>query len=237
MPMALHAPSASRYADQALDWRTRATGMGGTAGIFAGVAFAALFTWHAVQPIIATPAPVVMNVAQPAAPPEPAQEVPEGPQQVEQQEQKPREQQDVIEPPRIFTPPVIQAPPPVEPVQAAEPVPETTAPKPMPAPPASRAASNAELTWEALLLAHLEKYRRYPGAARARNEQGVAHVTFRMNRQGQVLSSSLSRSSGYAALDRAALETLRRAQPLPAIPDDQPDPIELSVPVEFFVGR
>jgi len=65
----------------------------------------------------------------------------------------------------------------------------------------------------------------------------VVHVTFRMNRQGQVLSSSIARSSGSSALDRAALDTLRRAQPLPAIPDDRPDPLQLSVPVEFFVNR
>lgn len=106
----------------------------------------------------------------------------------------------------------------------------------MPAPPARQAASNQKATWVALLLAHLEKYRRYPAAARARRHEGVAYVTFRMNRAGTVLSADIVRSSGSAMLDRAALDTLRRAQPLPKIPDDRPDTLELSVPVEFFVA-
>ncbi|MFK4870880.1 energy transducer TonB, partial [Novosphingobium sp. ZW T3_23] len=96
-------------------------------------------------------------------------------------------------------------------------------------------SSNADATWEALLLAHLEKYRRYPAAARARREEGVSFVTFRMNRAGKVLSASLGRSSGSIFLDRAAMETIRRAQPLPAIPAGKPDEMELSVPVEFFL--
>jgi len=126
---------------------------------------------------------------------------------------------------------------PAEPAKEAISVPETTAPKSLPAPPARKASSNAARTWEAELLAHLEKYRRYPGGARARGEQGVAYVRFRMNRAGSVLSLELARSSGSAALDRAALETLRRAQPLPAIPEDKPGEITLSLPVEFFVDR
>lgn len=93
------------------------------------------------------------------------------------------------------------------------------------------------MTWEAVLLAHLEKYRRYPATARNRREEGVTYVTFHMNRAGMVLSNRIMRSSGSALLDRAALETLKRAQPLPPIPADRSDPLELSVPVEFFIAR
>lgn len=60
-------------------------------------------------------------------------------------------------------------------------------------------------------------------------------MKFRMNRAGRVLSASIARGSGYAALDREALATLRRAEPLPKIPPDKPDEVELSVPVEFFM--
>lgn len=230
-----------RYSDSSLDWRTRALGVCGTAGLFLLLAFAALFTWRVVRPAFPPPAPMVVNLLSLTAPPEPAQEVPEGPQQLEQKAQKPEKREDRPEPPEILvpqpSPTTSTAEPPVEQAKAADPVPETTAPRSLPAPPANHASSNAEATWEALLLAHLEKYRRYPAAARARREQGVAHVTFRMDRQGRLLSAAIARSSGSAALDRAALETLRRAQPLPAIPDDKPDPLELSVPVEFFVRR
>ncbi len=93
------------------------------------------------------------------------------------------------------------------------------------------------MTWEAVLLTHLEKYRRYPAAAKSHREEGVTYVTFHMNRAGMVLSNRITRSSGSALLDRAALETLKRAQPLPPIPADRSDPLELSVPVEFFINR
>ncbi len=231
----------TRYGDAPTDWRTRLAGAGGTAAIFAGVLAALFVTWHTVQPMITPALPLAVTIMPPAAPPEPVQEVPDGPQQTEQQEQIPQEKQERPDPSAIvlqrIAPTLIPPPPPAPPVAAAEPMPETTAPQSQPAPPASRAASDAEASWEAQLLAHLEQHRRYPAAARARRAEGVAHVQFRMNRQGQVLSAEIQRSAGSAALDRAALETLRRAQPLPAIPDDRPDPLQLTVPVEFFVSR
>ncbi len=230
----------SRYSDQPMDWRTHMVGMGGTIGVCLVIAFALLFTWHLVQPVVATPTPMAVTLQPLAAPPEPVQEVPEGPQQVEQKQQTPKEVER-LEPPDPITPrlssPTPPSPPQAEPAQKADPVPETTAPKSMSAPPANRASSDAEATWEATLLAHLEKHRRYPSAARARRDQGVAHIRFTMNRQGQVLNASILRSSGSAALDRAALDTIRRAQPLPPIPNGRPDPSELTVPVEFFLRR
>lgn len=230
----------SRYTDQPLDWRTRLVGVGGTASAFLVIAAASLITWQAVQPLVSPPALTVVNLESVEAPPEPVTEVPEGPKQIEQEEQRPKKQlpepMAEVSVPRLsqFAQPIS---PPVEPVVIADPVPQTTAPLSIPAPAATRASSNSEMTWESLLLAHLEKYRRYPASARARREQGVVHVGFRMDRQGRVLYSSVLRSSGSAILDRAALDTLRRAQPLPAIPDDRPDSLELSVPVEFFVVR
>lgn len=230
----------SRYSDQSIDWRTRTVGMGGTIGVCLLIAFAMFFTWRLVQPVVATPTPTAVMLQPLAAPPEPVQEVPEGPQQVEQKQQLPKEfeRPDPPDPliPRLSSPP-LPSPPPAEPAQKADPVPKTTAPKSVPAPPANHISSNAEATWEAMLLAHLEKHRRYPSAARARRDQGVAHVRFTMNRQGQVLGAAILRSSGSAALDRAALDTIRRAQPLPSIPEDRPDPLELTVPVEFFLRR
>lgn len=242
VPPELIAYRPMRYSERPTDWRSRLCGMGGTALVFLLIAAATLVTWRVVQPIVAEPAPLLVVDLQPlSAPPEPVKEVPEGPEQVEQEEQKPKEQEDRPAPPEItiqeLSPITLPTPPPVEALRAADPVPETTAPKSIPAPPANRAASKAEATWEAMLLAHLEQYRRYPASARARRLEGTAYVWFRMNREGKVLASEIARSSGSAVLDRAALATIRRAQPLPAIPDDRPDPLELSVPVEFFVSR
>ena len=41
--------------------------------------------------------------------------------------------------------------------------------------------------------------------------------------------------SGHALLDEEALQTFSRAQPLPPPPASLPDPVELEVPVEFFL--
>lgn len=224
------------YAYQAADWRSRLAGVGGTAAVLLAFAATALLSLLRVPPMIAAPQPLaVVNLERLEAPAEPVREVPEGPEQIQRVASPPKSQDKALQPDRPLPPmPDHSARQPSEQARAAEPVTETTAPKSVPAPPASRATTNVKSTWQALLLAHLEKYRRYPAAARARGQQGVAQVTFRMNRQGRLLSSRVSRSSGSAMLDRAAIDTLKRAQPLPAIPEDMPEEIELSVDVEFF---
>ena len=85
-------------------------------------------------------------------------------------------------------------------------------------------------------MAQLAKYRRYPGTAIARRQQGVPYIRFVMDRQGKVLSSRLERPSGFPDLDREAVALPKRAQPLPKPPDDRPGAtLELVVPVEFFL--
>lgn len=228
----------SRYTDRPLDWRARATGLGGASAVLLAIAAATFVTWSVVAPSQPQPAPLVMELLPLAAPPAPVHDVPEGPAQVEQAPRKPIEAA-LPETPVILMPQVSPQPPrtrpPTEPSAETDPVPETSAPKSLPAPPARQASSDKEPSWEAKLLAHLERHRRYPASSRARRDQGVAHVRFRMNRAGRVLEATLIRSSGVPELDRAALATIRRAQPLPPIPDDRPDPLDLSVPVEFFL--
>nr|WP_086493836.1 energy transducer TonB [Novosphingobium panipatense] len=237
-PVTAFPHSHGRYSDRPLDWGARLFGLGGTAALALAIPLCLFVTWRLAYPAHMPAEPLVVTMEALAAPPEPVEEVPEGPRQVEQQDRK-VEREERPEPPKVLIPQLTPSPTPLEPpapaAKPADPVPETTAPKALLAPPARRASSNADASWEALLLAHLEKYRRYPAAARSRREEGVAFVTFRMNRGGKVLSASLARSSGSIFLDRAALETIRRAQPLPAIPADKPDELELSVPVEFFL--
>lgn len=183
-------------------------------------------------------APPVVTLLPLASPPEPDRAEKEKP--TPEREKKTRSTPPKIEPiQRTITPLAmpLTMPSPVE-QPKADPAPqqvENAAPKAASAPPAPQAQSNAPDSWEGRVLARLEKFRRYPGAARSARQQGVAYIRFRINRDGRVLSSSLTRSSGFPALDQAALETLRRADPLPKIPADRPDEIELSVPVEFYI--
>lgn len=229
-----------RYCDQPMDWRTRLVGIAGTAAVASLVLGCALFTWRIVRPMVVSPsAPLVVELLPLAAPPKQVREVAPGPEQVERQEAKPE--------PDVLVPPLVRIPLPTalvremrEPVEEAvdpgPPVTETTAPKSLAAPAAARLSSDARQSWEARLLAHLEQYRRFPARARAAREQGTVYIRFRMNRTGSVLTASVLRSSGFTTLDQAALDTLKRAQPLPAIPENRPNEIELTIPVEFYLS-
>lgn len=73
-------------------------------------------------------------------------------------------------------------------------------------------------SYQAKLVAHLRRYRSYPDAARRRQLQGTASVSFTINGSGRVVSASLARSTGHAILDREAIAMVRRASPFPAIP-------------------
>jgi protein TonB len=83
------------------------------------------------------------------------------------------------------------------------------------------------------LLEHIERFRHYPENAREHAEQGVALVGFAMDRRGNLIDVWLDRSSGYPPLDAEALDTVRRAQPLPRVPDGLAEPLQVVVPVEF----
>lgn len=217
---------------------TRALSLLLTLALHLAVLGALVVRWQVTAAPIHPAEPLTIEMLPLAAPPEPVREVPEGPRKTEQQARRPKEKRPdplpIVRLKQAAATPVTEQP--EKQAEATVPVPETTAPKALPAPPATRPSNNAERTWEALLLAHLEKYRRYPPAARSRRQQGVALVRFRMSRAGRVLSAALVRTSGSPLLDQAAVDTLTRAQPLPRIPDDRPDELDLTVPVEFFIG-
>lgn len=85
----------------------------------------------------------------------------------------------------------------------------------------------------AVLMTHLAKAKRYPMAARRLRQQGIVHLRFTMSRTGRVVSANLDMPCGFEALNLEAMELLRRAAPLPRLPDDMPDLIELVIPIEF----
>lgn len=148
--------------------------------------------------------------------------------------------------------PVVKEPEKKQPVHKAEPrkkEPRKTAEKPAPkrevakaepkAKPAARASAASKTAkapsisparWQARVLARIKRFQRYPRGAKSRREEGVVSVNFVIDSSGAVISTRLSRSSGSSELDRAALDSLRRASPMPAPP---PGIRSLSVPVQF----
>lgn len=138
----------------------------------------------------------------------------------------PRPSQAVAPPPPSVTPLPVQAAAPPAPAPAPA---QAAAPAPA-AEPAARSTPSPE--FQRRVLAALEKVRRYPPAARARREEGVVVLSFTLNRAGKVLGVSVQTSSGSPTLDRAALETVRRAS-LPRVPEEFADPLRLTLPVEY----
>ena len=137
-------------------------------------------------------------------------------------------------------------PAPKPPAQQA--TPRTAAPPPSEAPRA-QAAVSAQLAaaqqaapsvsparWQSKLMSHLNRRKQYPRSAQSRREEGVVHLTFSIDGAGNVLSSGIARSSGFADLDQAVLTMIARASPVPAPPAEMAGR-SLTIPIEFDLGR
>jgi len=177
-----------------------------------------------------------------------AEETPTPP---ELKEPKEKQEEKVVEAPPAPDPEIAMPPepPPEEgpiehkpaPVQAtAAPVP--TAPQSAPAPaklaaapavaPVERLTSAAVASWQRLLVAQLERHKRYP--PQARGKVGEAKLAFSIDRTGRVIASRIMHSSGSEALDQEALALLRRAAPLPPPPAGLPDDrLSFVVPIRY----
>src|SRR3546814_15191578 len=79
------------------------------------------------------------------------------------------------------------------------------------------------LAYRARLQEHLARYRIYPPAARHAGQQGVVQIHFVMDRGGRVIDAWIESGSGFDEIDREALGSIMRAQPLPALPGTWPD--------------
>ena len=94
----------------------------------------------------------------------------------------------------------------------------------------------ALVRWQSALAAHLERFKRYPTAARARHEQGVVRVAFTIDHEGHLLHSEIVQSSGSPPLDQETLDMLSRAQPMPKPPGNTPDSaLSFIVPIRFNI--
>ena len=103
-----------------------------------------------------------------------------------------------------------------------------------PAPGASSRDSNAVPNWKSLLVATLERNKRYPAEAQARGDHGVAELAFSVDRSGRVHHARIVASSGSSLLDRETLAMLERAAPLPPPPPEiAGHEIPIVVPIRY----
>jgi protein TonB len=89
------------------------------------------------------------------------------------------------------------------------------------------------LTFQKTLLSHIARYRNYPEKARRNGIHGIVTVLFSMHRDGSLNGVWVRGTSGDSSLDAAAIETIRRAVPLPTIPSNLPDTLNVLIPVAF----
>jgi periplasmic protein TonB len=187
-------------------------------------------------------APVVM-LDLPEAPAIPAvvpNDVTPGPPEDETDPTPPKEETKPPEPESDVALPEPPKPEPPKEEKTATATPSVEVPPSLPAPPTAGAAVQTlprdVIRWESALAAHIERFKRYPTEARARDEQGTVRVAFTIDREGHVLSSRILQSSGSPALDRETLEMLVRAQPMPPPPPNLPArELSFVVPVRFNI--
>jgi protein TonB len=98
------------------------------------------------------------------------------------------------------------------PIENAREAPVTAAP----APGTGASAQRIRVTWQKKLMAHLERFKRYPATGMPRSTR--IEVGFTLDRLGHVVSAEIRQGSGDPAFDRAALAMLRRADPVPPPP-------------------
>lgn len=211
---------------------SRVTAIGATAAIHLAVLLIAAFTWTRPAPPASADELSVFTVpatldAEPK--PEPQDRPIERPQPDRSKPETIMPEPEVLPRQKVVVQPVF-LPPKAKPPTAAPAIPVPTTIPPAPPPPAAA----TDVNWESRVLAHIDRHKRYPKIMGSRRPRGTAFVLFRMDRSGMVLSARVEQSSGNDALDRAAVETVKRAVPLPRIPADRPSELQLSVPIEFF---
>jgi periplasmic protein TonB len=177
-----------------------------------------------LSPIESTPDAVERDVA-----PAPETMIESKPLPELKKEEKPPEEVKMEQPPDE-TPAIV--PEPV--VKPPEKIEEARPPAPVTAQKAKGGAPRIEPSWQSSLVRHLQRYKRYPGDAQARSEQGVVVLSFSVDRTGRVLTHRIARSSGFADLDAEVMAMIQRAEPLPAFPASMTEPqLDLTVPIRF----
>jgi protein TonB len=90
--------------------------------------------------------------------------------------------------------------------------------------------------WMRAVTERVRQFFYYPGAALALRTTGVVTMRFVVRRNGQIDRLEIGKSSGDAGLDKAAADIMRKAQPLPPIPDRMHvERVDGELPINFGV--
>jgi periplasmic protein TonB len=90
--------------------------------------------------------------------------------------------------------------------------------------------------WKSEIVMRIMSEKEYPEEARAQGLGGTALVAFSVSRGGGIRGVRLARSAGSSILDRAAVATVQRANPVPPAPPGV-NGGAFTVPIHFSAGR
>lgn len=86
----------------------------------------------------------------------------------------------------------------------------------------------------AALKAWLNQHKEYPAELKKQKKQGVVVLEFSINKNGEVMTAIVQKSSGVPLMDQAALDMLAKANPVPPLPDSMNrDRVSLRMPIEY----
>lgn len=93
-------------------------------------------------------------------------------------------------------------------------------------------------SYQALLMAHLTKFKKYPQEAIMQKQEGVVRIRVSIDESGNVLSKELKKSCPYAALNDEVLSLFKRASPLPKPPKEMlknGNKISFVMPIDYNI--
>ena len=93
-----------------------------------------------------------------------------------------------------------------------------------------------DAVWMRAVSERVRQFFYYPGPALALRTTGVVIMHFSVRRNGEIDRLEIRKSSGDKGLDKAATDIMRKAQPLPPIPDRMHlDRVDGELPINFGV--
>lgn len=96
--------------------------------------------------------------------------------------------------------------------------------------------SAAKSVYYRQLIARIKRARVYPSDARRAGKEGTVYMQIVVKRNGRIASYDIIKSSGHKELDDAAVQTLVKANPVGAFPEEVPgEELKFGVPLRYQV--
>jgi len=93
----------------------------------------------------------------------------------------------------------------------------------------------AAQNYNSILLAWLEKHKRYPRKALRKRIEGEGMLYFKLDQSGNVVAHEIRKKTGSRILDREIMKMLKRASPMPTDAQVLARNSEFVIPITFSI--